>query len=279
MTYAVSDIHGCYDKYKKLLQTIGFGPDDTLYFLGDAIDRGPYGFKVLLDMASRPNVLGIKGNHEAMAMDVLPGIGRCLADKNEERDLTDEEREALDLWFYNGGELSLADFLSLYNDDCRKVWNYMASLPLYREVEAGGRKFVLVHGGLENFSPARPLADYTPPELLWCRPKPDTVYYPDRYVVVGHTPTCYLFEEAEKQFNEAGKSFGGAGKWFNKAGKLFDGAGNPFNKTGNPSNGAGKRTPGERFFRTDSFIDIDCGCVYTDVLGCLCLDTMEEIYV
>ena len=30
MIYAVSDIHGYYDKYQKLLKKISFGPDDTL---------------------------------------------------------------------------------------------------------------------------------------------------------------------------------------------------------------------------------------------------------
>ena len=35
-----------------------------------------------------------------------------------------------------------------------------------------------------------------------------------------------------------------------------------------------------KIYRTESFIDIDCGCVYSGGrLGCLCLDTMEEIYV
>jgi len=41
MTYAVSDIHGCYDKYRELLRVIRFCPKDTLYVLGDVIDRGP----------------------------------------------------------------------------------------------------------------------------------------------------------------------------------------------------------------------------------------------
>ena len=40
MIYAVSDIHGCWDKYKKLLKKIHFGPDDTLYVLSDVIDCG-----------------------------------------------------------------------------------------------------------------------------------------------------------------------------------------------------------------------------------------------
>ena len=47
--YAISDIHGCYDKYISMLEKIGFNDGDTLYFLGDAVDRGPDGVKILLD--------------------------------------------------------------------------------------------------------------------------------------------------------------------------------------------------------------------------------------
>ena len=78
MTYAISDIHGCYDKYRELLRAIRFRPEDTLYILGDVIDRGPHGFKILLDMAQRPNVIGLMGNHEAMAIQALPGIMRSV---------------------------------------------------------------------------------------------------------------------------------------------------------------------------------------------------------
>ena len=67
MIYAVSDIHGCYDKYRELLRAIHFSPDDTFHVLGDVIDRGPDGFKILLDMARWPNVVNLMGNHEAMA--------------------------------------------------------------------------------------------------------------------------------------------------------------------------------------------------------------------
>ena len=40
MIYAVSDIHGNFDKYTKMLEKINFSPNDTLYILGDVIDHG-----------------------------------------------------------------------------------------------------------------------------------------------------------------------------------------------------------------------------------------------
>ena len=198
MTYTVSDIHGYYDKYRKLLKKINFGPEDTLYVLGDVIDRGPAGFRILLDMASQPNIVNLLGNHEAMAIDALPRILRCIGEDGEV--LTEDEAEKADLWFYNGGELSLADLLWLNEDEAQCVWNYMNSLPLYKEVEVGERKVILLHGGLDDFSESRPLTDYAPEEILWCRPELDTVYYPDNYVIFGHTPVqllCNVFRDEE----------------------------------------------------------------------------------
>ena len=236
MIYAVSDLHGCYDRYRKLLDKLNLGEQDTLYVLGDALDRGPEGFQILSDMASRPQVVGLLGNHEAMALDALPGLLGSL--ENSRASMSRSDRANASLWFSNGGESSLRDFLRLDKGQRQEVWAYMGSLPLYREVKAGGRDFLLVHGGLGHFSPSRSLENYSRDEIVWCRPEPETVYFPDRCVVLGHTPTQFLL---------------GA---------------------------AGNESAQGKIYRTESFIDIDCGCVYPGGrLGCLCLDTMEEIYV
>ncbi len=191
MTYAISDIHGCYDKYLEMLQTINFSSEDTLYILGDMIDRGPDGFKIMLDAASRPNVVGLMGNHEAMALEALSGMIQA-AERGDDIPLYEDEAEAVELWFYNGGEISLADFLWLNDEERNTVWEYMNNMPLYREVSAGGKEFVLVHGGLGGFDEARPLDDYKAKEILWYRPKADTDYYPDKYTVFGHTPVQHF---------------------------------------------------------------------------------------
>lgn len=231
MIYTVSDIHGCYDKYMKLLKKIALSADDTLYVLGDVIDRGPDGFKIMLDMAQRPNVVGLMGNHEAMAIQALPSIRNAVQRDNDT--VSPREVEAIDLWFHNGGELSLADFLWLDEGQAQTAWEYMNKMPLYKELEVGGRQFVLLHGGLGNFTPARVLEDYGPNEILWCRPEPNTTYYPDKHVIFGHTPVQLLDENAPA-----------------------------------------------RIYRKGNLVDIDCGCVFPGGrLGCLCLDTMEEIYV
>ena len=99
MIYAVSDLHGCYDRYRQLLDKLDLEEQDTLYVLGDALDRGPEGFQILSDMASRPQVVGLLGNHEAMAKDALPAIWDSLESRNRFLNLRD--RENVSLWFHN----------------------------------------------------------------------------------------------------------------------------------------------------------------------------------
>ena len=153
MKYAVSDLHGRYDKYKKLIKILD--KDDTLYILGDVIDRGPDGFRILLDMAKRPNVVGLMGNHEDMALKALSGLtGKSRRGKSQ------TNLSGLELWFSNGGAVSMKGLMNMNPEEQQTVLNYMQSLPLYKEVSAGGRDFVLVHGGLEGFSPSKPLENF-----------------------------------------------------------------------------------------------------------------------
>ena len=64
MTYAMSDLHGRYDLYIEMLEKIKFGENDTLYILGDFVDRGDEGLKIVLDITKRDNVIPIMGNHD-----------------------------------------------------------------------------------------------------------------------------------------------------------------------------------------------------------------------
>ena len=47
MTYVMSDLHGQYEKYRKLLDKIAFSDGDELYILGDVVDRGPQSAELL----------------------------------------------------------------------------------------------------------------------------------------------------------------------------------------------------------------------------------------
>lgn len=64
MTYFVSDIHGEYDLFLKLLDKIGFSDGDILYVLGDMIDKGKQSVKLVDYIRRKPNIKAIVGNHE-----------------------------------------------------------------------------------------------------------------------------------------------------------------------------------------------------------------------
>ncbi len=70
-TYVISDIHGEYELFIKLLEKIRFTSADTLYVLGDVIDRGPHPIKALLKLMEMPNAVCLVGNHEVMALKCL----------------------------------------------------------------------------------------------------------------------------------------------------------------------------------------------------------------
>ena len=46
--FAVGDIHGCYEKLRRLMERLPYDPEqDTLVFLGDYIDRGSQSKEVI----------------------------------------------------------------------------------------------------------------------------------------------------------------------------------------------------------------------------------------
>jgi serine/threonine protein phosphatase 1 len=67
MIYVTSDIHGCYEKYTRLMECLNLKEDDRLYILGDIVDRGGGGIEVIKDVMNRKNVVCLRGNHDYCA--------------------------------------------------------------------------------------------------------------------------------------------------------------------------------------------------------------------
>lgn len=74
--YAMSDIHGMYESY---MEAIGkLNKEDQLFIIGDIIDRGEDGIKILLDIIERqknpgngPKITFLMGNHEVMLLSTI----------------------------------------------------------------------------------------------------------------------------------------------------------------------------------------------------------------
>ena len=189
MTYAMSDLHGRYDLYRAMLEKIGFSENDTLYILGDFVDRGDEGLKIVLDIAKRDNVIPIMGNHDFLTLTVLS----CLEREIRPGELEDI-RYIIDSWKLDGGIATYNEYKKLSKEDKRLALMTMDSFRNFVEVTVGGREFVLCHGGIREYNEARPLSDYTIEDLAFCREDYSKHKFTKKgkFLVTGHTPTAAI---------------------------------------------------------------------------------------
>ena len=170
MTYVMSDLHGELDRYNAMLDLILFSDDDTLYVLGDVIDRNAHGIEILRDVMRRTNVHLILGNHEQMMLDSF---------------WSPNEYDARRLWKQNGGGNTYRTMVYRTPTEERlRILRFVQELPDHVEIEVNGHHFYLVHGyvGETHF------------DRIWCRPEPPPAEppLPGKTVVVGHTCTYYF---------------------------------------------------------------------------------------
>ncbi len=187
----MSDIHGCFDKYKEMLTHIEFMPKDTLYVLGDVIDRGPDGIKILQDMMFRPNVFPLLGNHEFTAAVCLPWLMKEVTVQSLEA-LDESQVAALSEWIANGGSVTIQSLALLSQEERQDILDYLREMELFVQLEVKDKSFILLHSALDRFSPNKALDSYELPDFLFGRPNLNTTYYPDKTLVFGHTPTRIL---------------------------------------------------------------------------------------
>jgi serine/threonine protein phosphatase 1 len=181
--YCSADWHGNGKLAKQVLDFLQ--PDDTLIFIGDAIDRDKDGYEIMTRLLSDKRVIYLKGNHEDMMVDFvthyLDGFHNTF------------------LWFGNGGNYTWYKMETL-SDECLKgLVKKVASLPTeYTYISPKGHKVILEHAGHTPFD--TPHRSHNP---LWDREhfydNWDGGYgYEDKsevettYLVHGHTPVQYL---------------------------------------------------------------------------------------
>ena len=161
--YVLADVHGEAARFHAMLERISPAPSDTLYILGDVIDRGPDGILLLQEIMEMPNAVMLLGNHEYMMMQYL------VPDATE----LDHRR-----WNRNGNAPTLAAYVCLPRAGRERLLDFLSSLPSHLDLTVGGTRFHLVHG-----FPADNVHDE-----VWLRPRPDTpAPLPGTQVIIGHT--------------------------------------------------------------------------------------------
>ena len=188
MIYVTSDLHGYpLEKFKALLEKAEFSKDDFCFVLGDVIDRGTEGVKLLSWMMAQPNFELILGNHESMML-ACDFVCEDVTDDSVSK-LTSQKLGMYSNWVANGGQATLDELYTLPHKKREYIFEYLREAPLYETVTAGGRDFVLTHSGLGSFHKDKKLSEYIPFDLLWTRPSLGTRYFSDVITVFGHTPT------------------------------------------------------------------------------------------
>ena len=132
--YVTSDAHGHVRALDEALSKISLASDDTLYVLGDMIDRGPDPVGVIKLVRSLPNAHVLKGNHEQIMLDAIIG-----------QDPLDAET-----WDINGGWTTRQQLNDMEFEAYEELVRWMATLPLYAVAETDERPYLLVHAGIQT---------------------------------------------------------------------------------------------------------------------------------
>lgn len=188
MIYVCSDIHGKFGKYKRLLEKINLTDNDTLYILGDVVDRGKDGMKILLDIAARENVILVRGNHDDLALLILQRMSEV--DASDDKVLAAK----MQIWCAIGGKQTLKQYLALSDEDKKIVLNVITSSKLFHEITVGGVNYILTHSVPEK-KLFKDIASCEAFDLLWGEPDYNDEYYADRVIVTGHNITEFIGKE------------------------------------------------------------------------------------
>jgi bis(5'-nucleosyl)-tetraphosphatase (symmetrical) len=136
--YCVGDVQGCDAPLGRLLAEIDFSPSrDTLFVLGDLVNRGPASAQVLRRlMALGPAAQCVLGNHDLHLLAVAAGAGRLKPLDTLDELLQAPDREAMLDWLRQQPLAIWQHDVLMVHAGVLPSWTVEHTLALAAEVEA-----------------------------------------------------------------------------------------------------------------------------------------------
>lgn len=176
--YACSDLHGRLDLWEKI--SAYCDESDKIYFLGDAIDRGPDGVKLMYKLLADKRVTYLKGNHEDMFVE----FGT---------DLIEIPHHSISLWYQNGGASTIDAFEKLSFEAKESLIRKINVLPYTAEyINKNGLKIYMNHSGYIQSKNVILSKEQEYHYILWSRKHFHRPVEEGSIMVHGHTPVEYM---------------------------------------------------------------------------------------
>jgi bis(5'-nucleosyl)-tetraphosphatase (symmetrical) len=157
-TYAIGDVQGCHDALQRLLGEIGFSPArDTLWFVGDLVNRGTQSAAVLRFVrALGERAIVVHGNHDLHALALLAGKAKRRADDTLEDLAAAPDRELLLDWLRRRPLLHVEGEYAMVHAGLLPAWTLEQAGALAAEVEAAlqGPDYLVLYPALYGARPA-----------------------------------------------------------------------------------------------------------------------------
>ena len=207
MIYVMSDIHGHIERFEDILKQIEFCNNDTLYILGDVIDRFPDGIRILRKIMRSPNMKMLLGNHEYMMLEALVNPSEPIGEFVTKEEVREYK---ISTWYYNGGAVTHQYLKRIKKDVRAEIYEYLKTLPLNIRIEVNGQKYLLIHAGIaDNFDNIKGSKYNNATEYaVWSRNIRSEMVPADTVVVFGHTPTSYFRKISPIKLWKSGKFIG-----------------------------------------------------------------------
>lgn len=218
MIYVMSDIHGQSRRFDSILSQINLQPEDTLYILGDVIDRNPDGIRILRRIMAMPNVKMLLGNHEHMMLEAL--YHPAPDDDPEWVEYYLERKKSL--WYRNGGDVTHAYLKRIPKALRKEIFEYLDKLPVNIDITVNGTHYVLTHAAPVELYPRLWHKHKSAREFAVWQRFDTFIELEDKTVIFGHTPTYnYNFENPMEVWN--------AGSWIGiDCGCMYPDEGDPW---------------------------------------------------